>query len=106
MLAPSPTVTLGVLLEQDKIIRKRIKDREYQRARRAARRESKQCKQCKSCGAPLPDPKFRQFIPGTAEAGRVMSEPCCPYCQNMMWRTQLWWMVRTQRFNLPVTANA
>jgi uncharacterized protein with PIN domain len=104
MLAPSPTVTLGVLLEQDKIIRKRIKDREYQRARRAARREYKQCK---SCGAPLPDPKFRQFIPGTVAAGKVMSEPCCPYCQNMMWRTQLWWMVRTQRFKLPeATTNA
>lgn len=103
---PSTTMTLTDLLNQDIVARKRARDREYQRKRRAARRAKREIERavespttCRSCGRPLPTgDTFKQYHPGETAA---VSEPCCPYCQNMAWRTRLWWMVKTQRFKLP-----
>ena len=105
LLAPSPTMSLVLKLDANRVRkeRKRAKDREYQRKRRADRKARRLLAPptCRSCGATLPDPKRQVALHPDRKSGRVKTEPCCPFCANMVWRTKLWWMIRTPRFQPP-----
>jgi hypothetical protein len=104
--APSPMTTLIDLLNLEQNLerkaRKRAKDRERARARRAKAKadREKRNRTCRSCGNVMPKTQV-QLHPGDPTVGKVQSEPCCPYCQAMVWRTRLWWFVKTQRFKMP-----